>query len=1182
MKLKPIILLFVGLFTSLVSYSHGTFQTLNFTENKGQLDPRVQFHCKLHIGDLYLEKNGFTFDMFSAKELDYYYNLSHDRKGTPSRNSDILNKHAYKMSFQNANPNSVLTTKNKMDGYKNYYIGNDPSKWASNVNSYGAVQYENLYPNIDLEIYTSVSQIKYDFIVKKGGNANQIKINYEGAQSLFIDEKGNLTVVLSNGEVKESKPVAFQNKNGKQSIVACNYKLNGTEVTFEFPKGYDSSVDLIIDPVLIFSTLTGSSADNWGFTATYDSQGNAYGGGIAFSAGYPTSAGAYQTTFGGVRDIALTKYTPNGNTLIFSTYLGGNNADVPHSLVNDSQDNLIVMGSSGSSNYPTTGGCYDPTFNGGANFTGSNGIPYNVGSDAIITKFNANGTAILGSTFIGGTANDGINENISTNYSDEARGEVVVDAFDNIYVTCSSRSTNFPTTAGSHSLTNAGNQDAVVFKMDPLLSTLMWSSYFGGSGNDAGYSVRVALNGTVYICGGTASNNIGTTGGVVNPTYGGGTYDGYVASFSGANGSLLAATYLGTASYDQAFILEVDDDGDVFVVGQTKGVYPVFNAPYSINNSAQFIHKLNGNLNTTIFSMLFGDGSRTTIDISLTAFLIDNCGNLYVAGWGGNINDEGTTNGLPITPNAIKTNTDGSDFYFIVIEKNSTSLLYGSYFGSNSIAEHVDGGTSRFDKNGTIYQAACAGCGGGQSFPTTPGVWSTSNGSSNCNLGVVKINLEFQGIETNAVVPPDIFLCTSPFTVDFTGNNPAPPNSLWDFGDGNFSILNSPTHTFADTGFYEIMYIVIDSTSCNIADTALFNVTLTQVAEFNATFNVPTIDPCDGLDSLLVQFEFTGSGATSLIWNMGNGVIFNDIDSVNYYYTNTGTYTVSLTVIDSICNNTETVTEVVNYILNFSEALANVPEDVFLCTTPLDVDFSTGTPIPPHVFWDFGDGIGTSILPTVTYTYGAPGTYDVMYVAIDSSTCNISDTAYFTVELAQAEQFSAQFSFQPPPRCGSDSVLVQLAFTGTGADQITWNMGNGEVFITNNVNYYYTEAGTYTISMTAVDNVCNNTQTISEQFTFVGNVVSTSIIPNIFTPNGDGINDLLKILSVDDSEEYSMTIFNRWGNKVFETIDATVFWDGKDKSGSEVSDGVYFFEIIYKDICSEKEKIETGHVNLVR
>ena len=98
----------------------------------------------------------------------------------------------------------------------------------------------------------------------------------------------------------------------------------------------------------------------------------------------------------------------------------------------------------------------------------------------------------------------------------------------------------------------------------------------------------------------------------------------------------------------------------------------------------------------------------------------------------------------------------------------------------------------------------------------------------------------------------------------------------------------------------------------------------------------------------------------------------------------------------------------------------------------------------------------------------------------------------------------------------------------------------------------------------------------------MGNVVSTSIIPNIFTPNGDGINDLLKILSVDDSEEYSMTIFNRWGNKVFETIDATVFWDGKDKSGSEVSDGVYFFEIIYRDVCSEEEKIETGHVNLVR
>ena len=1336
------------------NYAHGPVQTLSFTENKGQLHKKVKYHCKLHVGDLYLESNAFTFDMYSAEELDYYYNLSHKRKETEVKDNDILNKHSYQMYFNNSNPNPKITKEGKVEGYKNYFIGNDESKWATNVNSYTSIKYHNLYNNIDLNIYTSISQVKYDFIVKKGGEANDISIYYYGVESLKINEKGYLLVKLSNGEVKESKPIAFQNINGSQVSVECKFKIEGNNVSFYFPNGYNHSEDLIIDPVLVFSSLTGSTSDNWGFTATYDSQGNVYGGGISFASGYPTTAGAYQTTFGGTRDIAISKFTANGNTLLYSTYVGGSGADVTHSLVNDSQDNLIIMGSTSSSDYPVSAGCFDATFNGGANFTGSNGVPYNLGADAIITKLNPTGTALIGSTYIGGTANDGINQSISTNYSDEARGEVVVDELDNIYVTCSSRSNDFPTTSGSHSTTNFGNQDAVVFKMNPTLTTLDWSTYFGGSGNDAGYSIRLAPNGNIYICGGTASNNIGTTTGVVNPTYGGGNYDGYIASFNGNNGMLLASTYLGTGSYDQAFILEVDSDGDVYTVGQTKGVYPQINAPYSINNSAQFIHKLNGTLTTTIFSMLFGDGNRTTIDISLTAFLVDNCGNIYAAGWGGATNDEGTTNGLPITGDAIKSTTDGSDFYFIVIERNATGLLYGSYFGSNTIAEHVDGGTSRFDKNGTIYQAACAGCGGSQTFPTTPGVWSTSNGSSNCNLGVIKIELDFQGISANAVIPDDIILCGAPFNVDFEGNNPAPPHAFWDFGDGNTSLLTNPTHTFADSGTYQIMYVAIDSTTCNISDTSFFDVTLIRPEVFDAQFDIPTVDPCDGIDSLLVSLEFTGTGADSLVWNMGNGDIFSDSISLDYYYTSQGVFTITMIAYDFVCNNSDTITEIVDYttsfsqanavappdtsfcgpppydmdfttnsttphhfwdfgdgtgtstlanpsytynnpgnydimyvaidsstcniadtvyfnvditqaeelsatfdlptvepcsspdsllvslaftgtgadslswnmgngttftdvntvdyyytsqgsyvitmqawdfycnnfaeitdtvdfIISYSEATADVPEDIFLCTSPLNVDFATTSSTPNH-FWDFGDGVGTSTQPNVTYTYNAVGDYTVMYVAIDSSTCNIADTVYFDVTLAQAETFSATIDFVPPPPCGGDSMLVELAFTGSGADSLIWNMGNGDIFNGNNVVYYYTVPGIYNVSLTAYDNLCNNVETISNEVTFAGNVTSDAEVPNVFSPNGDGQNDILKIMNIDPNADFSMKIYNRWGRIVFESQSNGQFWDGSSRLGGEASAGVYFYEVIYRDICTDEDKLKTGYVHLMR
>jgi gliding motility-associated-like protein len=1165
------------------AYSHGTFQSLNFAENKGQLDAKVRYHCKLHLGDLYLEKNAFTIDLFSPRELDYYYDFAHNRKNVAPTLNGILNKHAYKMVFENANPNVVISSSNKMEGYKNYYIGNDPSKWASQVYSYNQVSYSNLYANIDLEMYASVSQLKYDLIVRQGGDPSQIKVNYSGTKSLKIDEKGNLVVVLSNGEVKETKPYAFQRKNGKEVQIPCMYKINGSQVSYFFPEGYDRNEELVIDPVFVFSSLTGSTADNWGFTATYDSQGNVYGGGMAFANGYPTTTGAYQTTFAGSRDIAISKFSPNGTTLLFSTYLGGSAADVPHSLVNDAQDNLIVMGSTGSNNFPTTPGCYDATFNGGTNFTASNGVPYTNGSDAIITKFNATGTALIGSTYVGGTGNDGINQNNVFNYSDEARGEVVVDDMDNILVTCSSLSTNFPTTAGSHSTTNSGAQDAVVFKLDPLLTTLNWSTYYGGSDNESGNSIRVAPNGNVYICGATASSNLPVPLGGLNNTFAGGLSDAFVAAFDGASGSLIHATYLGTSAYDQSFIMEIDAMGDVYTVGQTKGAYPIVNAPYNIPNSAQYIHKLNSTLSATTYSTVFGDGANTSVDISLTAFLVDNCGNVYVAGWGGNTNNEGETNGLPTTSDAIKATTDGSDFYFFVMERNATGLLYGSYFGSNSIAEHVDGGTSRFDKQGTIYQAACAGCGGSQSFPTTPGVWSTSNGSSNCNLGVVKIALDFQGITADANVPPDIFLCASPLTVDFEGSPTPPPYVFWDFGDGvGTSTDNDPTYTYDAVGTYDIMYVAIDSTTCNIADTAYFQVNLQLPEELSAEFIFPSIDPCSAPDSILVSLAFTGTGADSIVWNMGNGDIITDQLSIDYYYTQQGTYTVSMTAYDNVCDNQETFSETFDYILTNTAADAVAPPDTTFCGPPPYLLSFTATSNTPQHFWDFDGGTSTSTLTNPTHTYTVPGAYTIMHVAIDSTTCNIADTVYFSVTIQQAETFSAELFFNPPPPCGTDSMLVSLQFTGTGADTIIWNMGNGDVFGGTSIDYYYTEPGTYTVSMTAIDNLCDNTQTISSEVIFAGPVMSMANVPNVFTPNADGNNDVLKILSIDGSAEYSMVIFNRWGLKVFETTDSSIMWDGTTRNGAEAADGVYFYEVKYTDICTTEEKIKTGYVHLYR
>jgi gliding motility-associated-like protein len=430
----------------------------------------------------------------------------------------------------------------------------------------------------------------------------------------------------------------------------------------------------------------------------------------------------------------------------------------------------------------------------------------------------------------------------------------------------------------------------------------------------------------------------------------------------------------------------------------------------------------------------------------------------------------------------------------------------------------------------------------------------------------------------NAVPPPDVFLCSAPYIVNFAGNTPAPPNNYWDFGDGSgIDTTLNPSYTYGDTGTYQVMYVAIDSSTCNIADTAFFNVTVNQNDSLNAQFTFPPYDPC--VDSLTVQLDFTGTGADSLYWDMGNGAIFINDTSITYTYNSPGTYVVTFEAYDFTCNNTATIVDTVFFNPVTTTVNAVVPPNVFLCTGLLTINFNGNAPAPPNNYWDFGDGSGTSLLLNPAYTYSDTGTYQVMYVAIDSSTCNIADTAFFSVELAQAPPFSASIDFTPPIPCETrDSFLVDIIFTGVGADSLYWNMGDGTEFINvDSTVYQYMNSGTYTITMSVFNFQCNINKTVSSDVTFVDPVVSEGIIPNVFTPNGDGMNDKLIFGGVDADAEFDLQIFNRWGAKVFETTDATDYWDGGGKSI-----GTYFYILTYTDVCSEEEKQEKGTVTLLR
>lgn len=1163
--------------------------SFDFNENKGQLDKSIKYHCKLHVGDVFFKDNVFSFDLFSAEELDEHYSHKHHANEKEHDESPtILHKHVYNMKFLGANTNNNIIASKKNTHYKNYYLGNDPNKWASNVYSYQKISYTNMYDGIDVEVYSINNQLKYDFIVAKGANTNAIKIEYEGVESLKL-LGGALEVGLSNGKVKELKPFAYQFLNGLKTEVACEFVLEKNVLRFNFPKGYDTTQELIIDPTWEFSTLTGASDDNWGFTATYDDNGNFYAGGISFVGnigGYPL-VGAYQTTFGGVIDVAISKFSANGTTLIYSTYLGGNQTEEPHSLIVDDQDNLIIMGATSSTNFPlNTATAYQPIFGGGTTVTPVASVTFNNGADIFIAKLNATGTNLIGSTYLGGTDNDGLSldASLNFNYADHARGEVILDANNNIYIASSTNSTNFPTTPSSHSQSLSGGFDGVVAKLDPSLSTLLWGTYVGGSLGDAAYSIRIdEVNDKTFICGGTMSSDLGATVGVVNPNYSG-AIDGFISKFDNTNGTLDALTYIGTSGYDQSYIIEVDNNQDVYVVGQTKGNYPVTPGTYNNANSAQFIHKMNNDLTTTDFSTVFGDSSILTVDISITAFLVDNCSNIYVAGWGGlNPFQEGTTNGLPYTSNAIDTTTDGNDFYFMVLDNGAQNLIYATYFGDNGVSEHVDGGTSRFDKSGTIYQAVCAGC-SGLTFPTTPGAYSAINGTiasnvDNCNYGAVKIDINLPIIVAQANTPPDQILCGAPYIVDFMGGLPAPPNSYWDFGDlsGTAVNINTPTYTYADTGSYTVMYVAIDSTTCNIADTVYFNVSINLKDSLDAQFIIPSYDPC--VTSLPVQLLFTGSGADSLYWNMGNGTSFTNVNSVNYTYLTAGQYIITLEAYDTLCNNMFTATDSIFFTPNRTTVNVIPPDPVLVCSSPYNVNFMGNNPAPPNSFWDFGDGLGTvTDNNTPSYTYPNTGVYTVMYVAIDSSTCNVSDTAYFDVQLTTPLLDDLFIDFDGSDSCKTKDFEVKLNFDGLGADSLYWNLGDGTQIINEfSIAHIYENPGSYLISMSAFNFLCNIEETTEQEVTFNSFIEIGTIIPNVFTPNGDGLNDELQFFNIDQTAEYSIQIFNRWGAKVYEGTNALAHWDGGDQN-----EGTYFYVLKYRITCNDEEREVKGTTTLLR
>ena len=922
------------------------------------------FKAQMSTATLFLERDCFTIVVEdpSNPNLQHRHKHNHPEEQTAHYTHDVYRSHAYRMTFVGAKKAKVAGHE-RLDTYDNYYLGNDPKHWASEVRHYLKVSYTDLYNGIGLNVYSAENALKYDFVVAPKADPSQIVMRYDGIEKLIL-QNGNIAVRTSVADIIELKPYAYQIVDGRKVEIKAEYVLKGNTVRIQLGD-YDKTRELVIDPFLIFSTYTGSKPDNWGTTAAYDSYKNTYSAGLVFGAQYPVSLGSYCGSYSGNSDIGIFKFDSLGTQRLYATYLGGSQADMPHSMFVNAFDELVIYGTTGSSNFPTSVTAYDRTFNGGTYiyYEGSE-IPFPNGSDIFVCRFNSTGTQLQASTFIGGSGNDGLNfrheynssgtlmlgnDSLYYNYGDGARGELITDDLNNIYVGTTTMSTDFPTTANCFQDSSGGRQDAIVFKLDYNLSHLMWSSYLGGSGDDAVYSIDVDTNYNLLVCGGTNSHDFPVTPGCYRPNYMGGSADGFVAKISYYGNELMASTFFGSYAYDQCYFVRTGKKNDVFLFGQTaaSGNTMIYNAYYNRPNSGQFLARLKPNLDTLVWSTVFGSG-RGTPDLSPTAFAADICNRVYAAGWGRVFagyylngqtwawNTWGTT-GLPTTADAYQSTTDGQDFYIFSLAADASSIEYATFFGESHTTgggnDHVDGGTSRFDRLATLYQAACASCGNTDHFPTTANAWSDSNRSTNCNNAVFRFSVAEDFPVAEFVAPSSGCV---PYTVTFH-NTGRGDSYAWDFGDGTTSTQANPSHTFSAPGTYRVRLIAYMTGGCRDADTMTREVMVLG----NQAQWLDTLTSCS---NMRLQIGITPQMGCTYFWSTGN---VSDATIANPYVTQTGLYT--LIVNSNGCADTmyQRVVE--------GHAEFTISGDTSDCSSPINVNINVSGNNVRYIWSNYSD-----------------------------------------------------------------------------------------------------------------------------------------------------------------------------------------------------------------------------------
>ncbi len=812
-----------------------------FTENLGQWDEEILFSAQTDFGNIGLGRGKVYYNIIEAPLTDHFDDMDRMEEPmfSPERfepmDLDIKVKgHVLIYEFKGSN-DGVPAGIDPLPHYCNYFIGNDETKWKGHVKNYRSVVYEDIYDDIDLKFYFDDEGVKYDLILHPYSDPDKIRIEVQGHDSIKND--GDSISFLSNGRtvLSEKELVSFY-EDRSQGPLRSEFKFfDDGSIGFDL-EDHDRSRTVVIDP-FIFSTFIGGTNRESFIEMTMDSSGYPVIIGESFSTDYPTTSGAYDTSMAGYRDNVVTKLRSDGSDLLWSTFIGGTEGSYPDYLRNpyfDEYDNLFLAGSTNNTDFPTTSGAFDRSYNGGyydlillklkrdgssllystyiggsqyeygysivpmkvtgsgeaimGTYTNSTDFPttpdaydrtYNGpvgGTDIAVFKINTDGSDLVFSTFIGGQGYD---------YA----SSLTTDEQENILILGQSSSTDYPVTAGVVDTTHNGGNDAIVTILKEDGSEIMASTFIGGIMNENIRNFYIDIDGGLILTGQTASNNFPVTTGAYSETFGG-NYDVFVCKLKSDLTSLVFSTYIGGIGADYPTGMTEGVENDLMIYGQTQSAnFPTSPGAFDRFKNytyPKFILRLSDNGTTMLASTLFEHSISSDGSFKVD---FDTTGNLFISGY--------TKDDLiPTTPGADNEEMLGSyDFYFTQMSYDLTELVYSSYYGGSG----SDGGSCYLSEYGDIY---LAGATNSSDFPTTEGAYSkTLQGDydilvAHLQAGVLEEPYEVYSVRTylddECQVPSAKFDLGDKVHIELLGQNPN--STKKDRATVNITFMQGPTY----------------------------------------------------------------------------------------------------------------------------------------------------------------------------------------------------------------------------------------------------------------------------------------------------------------------------------------------------------------------------------------------------